>query len=85
MCELGIELADRRPKQLTRQLAEQADVVVTMGCADRCPYISDKRYSTGTCPTTKGQPTEAARATCDRIARRGTQLVTELDSDDRRP
>src|ERR1035441_5985387 len=35
MRELGIDLSDRRPQQLTRELAEQADVVVTMGIADR--------------------------------------------------
>jgi arsenate reductase len=39
MRELGIDLADRRPQLLTRELAEQADVVVTMGCGDKCPYI----------------------------------------------
>ena len=39
MRELGIDLADRRPQRLTTELAEQADVVVTMGCGDTCPFI----------------------------------------------
>src|SRR5205807_8948627 len=39
MRELGIDLADRRPKLLSRELAEQADVVVTMGCGEECPFI----------------------------------------------
>ena len=40
MRELGIDLADRTPQLLTRELAEQADVVVTMGCGDACPGAS---------------------------------------------
>src|ERR1700749_4443876 len=44
MRELGIDLADRRPRLLTRELAEHADVVVTMGCGDQCPVIPGKRY-----------------------------------------
>src|SRR6476469_7039727 len=44
MRELGIDLAGRRPQRLTTELAEQADVVVTMGCGDTCPYIPGKRY-----------------------------------------
>lgn len=44
MRELGVDLSDRRPQRLTRELAEQADVVVTMGCGDACPHIPGKRY-----------------------------------------
>ena len=44
MRELGLDLADRRPQALTRELAERADVVVTMGCGDACPIIPGKRY-----------------------------------------
>src|SRR4051794_38271348 len=44
MRELGIDLSDRTPRKLTAELAEGADVVVTMGCGDECPYIPGKRY-----------------------------------------
>src|SRR6202021_3400399 len=44
MQELGIDLSGRRPQLLTDELAEWADVVVTMGCGDACPYIPGKRY-----------------------------------------
>ena len=44
MRELGIDLSDRRPQPLTDELARWADVVVTMGCGDECPYIPGKRY-----------------------------------------
>src|SRR5262249_37451571 len=44
MRELGIELSDRVPQLLRRELAEQADLIVTMGCGDECPYMPGKRY-----------------------------------------
>jgi arsenate reductase len=79
MGELGIDLADRRPRRLTRELAAQADVVVTMGCGDACPYIPGKRYIDWQLPDPKGQPLEAVRSTRDDIARRVRQLADELD------
>jgi arsenate reductase len=54
MRELDIDLADRVPRALTRELAERADVVVTMGCGDECPYIPGKRYRLG--PPRPGRP-----------------------------
>jgi arsenate reductase len=44
MREIGIDLSHRRPQKLTDEIAQQADVVVTMGCGDTCPYIPGKRY-----------------------------------------
>ena len=44
MLELGIDLAERVPQPLTDELAGWADVVVTMGCGDACPYIPGRRY-----------------------------------------
>ena len=80
MRELGIDLAGRRPQLLTRELAEQADVVVTMGCGDRCPYIPGKRYLDWDLPDPKGQPIDAVRATRDEISTRVRALVAELDA-----
>jgi arsenate reductase (thioredoxin) len=80
MRELGIDLAERRPQLLTRELAEQADVVVTMGCGDRCPYVPGKRYVDWDLPDPKGQPLDAVRATRDQIAERVRALVAELDA-----
>ena len=48
MRELGVDLSERRPQRLTQQLAEQADIVVTMGCGDACPYIPGKLRGLGT-------------------------------------
>ena len=78
MRELGIDLAGRRPQPLTDELAQRADVVVTMGCGDACPYIPGTRYLDWDLPDPKGRPLEEVRATRDEIARRVEALVDEL-------
>jgi arsenate reductase (thioredoxin) len=78
MRELDIDLADRKPRALTRELAEQADVVVTMGCGDACPYIPGKRYLDWDLPDPKGRPLDEVRATRDEIERRVRELAEEL-------
>ena len=79
MRELGIDLADRVPQKLTPEHAEEADVVVTMGCGDECPYIPGKRYLDWDLEDPKGRPLDEVRATRDEIARRVSELVAELD------
>lgn len=79
MNELGIDLSDRRPKLLNTEDAEWADVVVTMGCGDKCPYIPGRRYVDWDLPDPKGQPIDAVRNTRDGIARRVEALIAELD------
>jgi arsenate reductase (thioredoxin) len=79
MRELGIDISGRTPRRLTRELAEQADVVVTMGCGDECPYIPGKRYLDWDLADPKGRSLEEIRATRDEIARRVEALVAELD------
>jgi arsenate reductase len=77
MRELGVDLADRTPQPLTRELASLADVVVTMGCGDECPYIPGKRYIDWELPDPHGRPVDEVRAIRDRIA----ELVAELARD----
>ena len=79
MSELGIDLSDRKPQKLTRELAERADVVVTMGCGDECPYIPGKRYIDWDLPDPKGQPVEAVRELRNDIDRRVSELIAQLD------
>ena len=79
MRELEIDLSGRTPRALTRELAERADVVVTMGCGDECPYIPGKRYVDWELEDPQGRSIEEVRATRDEIARRVAALVTELD------
>jgi arsenate reductase len=79
MAELGIDLSGRRPRRLATEDAEWADVVVTMGCGDECPYVPGRRYLDWDLPDPKGQPLEAVRATRDEIAARVEALLAELD------
>jgi protein-tyrosine-phosphatase len=79
MKELGINLSGREPKELTRELAEWADVVVTMGCGDECPYIPGKRYLDWDLPDPKGRPIGEVRRTRDEIERRVMELIAEMD------
>jgi protein-tyrosine-phosphatase len=79
MRELGIDLADRTPRLLTRDLAEQADVVVTMGCGEECPYIPGKRYLDWELPDPNGRPIGEVRATRDEIQARVGELVRQLE------
>jgi arsenate reductase (thioredoxin) len=79
MREIGIDLSGRTPRLLTRELTEQADVVVTMGCGDECPYIPGKRYVDWDLPDPKGRPVDDVRAIRDDIAARVAELVAELD------
>ncbi|MFZ0043636.1 MAG: arsenate reductase ArsC [Solirubrobacteraceae bacterium] len=78
MREVGIDLSDRHPQLLTRNLIEQADIVVTMGCGDQCPYIPGKRYIDWELPDPAGQPIGTVREIRDVIGRRVTALLTEL-------
>ena len=80
MRELGIDVSDCVPRKLTRELAERADVVVTMGCGDECPYVPGKRYVDWDLADPKGRPLDEVRATRDDIARRVAALVEELDA-----
>jgi arsenate reductase (thioredoxin) len=79
MREIGIDIADHRPQLLTRELAQQADLVITMGCGDQCPYIPGKRYIDWDLPDPKDLPLESVRAIRDEIDQRVRALVHELD------
>jgi len=78
MGEIGIDLSGRTPQLLTRELAEWADVLVTMGCGDQCPYIPGKRYIDWELPDPAGRPIDEVRRTRDAIDRRVHDLIDEL-------
>ena len=79
MREIGIDLGDRTPQMLTAELAERADIVITMGCGDECPFIPGKRYIDWELPDPAGQPIEAVRDLRDRIAALVSELLTDID------
>ncbi len=78
MREIGIDLADRTPQLLTRELADEAEIVVTMGCGDQCPYIPGKRYIDWELDDPHGQPIEQVRGIRDEIDRRVADLINNL-------
>jgi arsenate reductase len=79
MGEIDIDLSERVPHGLTEDDARWADVVVTMGCGDKCPYIPGRRYVDWDLTDPAGLPVDAVRAVRDEIDRRVRALVGELD------
>jgi arsenate reductase (thioredoxin) len=79
MREHGVDLATRTPHRLTTADAEWADVVVTMGCGDECPYVPGTTYVDWDLEDPKGRPVEEVRATRDEIERRVVELIDELN------
>ena len=80
MAEVGLDVSDQVPRRLTNDLAQWADVIVTMGCGDECPYIPGTRYLDWDLPDPKGRPIEEVRATRDEIATRIEGLLSDLDT-----
>jgi arsenate reductase (thioredoxin) len=75
MQELGIDIGDRVPHRLDRSDVEWADLVVTMGCGDACPYIPGKQYVDWDLDDPAGQPIEKVREVRDEIQRRTEELL----------
>jgi arsenate reductase (thioredoxin) len=78
MREVGIDLSEQRPQLLTTELAEQADLIVTMGCGDSCPYIPGKRYLDWDLPDPSEMPVDQVRRLREEIADRVRTLVAAL-------
>ena len=78
MRELDVDIADRVPQKLTDDLARWADIVVTMGCGDACPYIAGRRYIDWELADPAGKPIEEVRAIRDDIIQRISTLATTL-------
>ena len=81
MRELDIDVSGRVPRKLGRADAEWADVVVTMGCGDACPYVPGKRYIGWQLDDPHGQPPGRVREIRDDIAARVEALPHELDDE----
>jgi arsenate reductase len=79
MSELGIDLSTRVPQALSEEDAGWADVVVTMGCGDQCPYVPGRRYLDWDLPDPKGRPLEEVRRIREEIERRVRELMRELE------
>ena len=80
MREVGIDVADSSPHALDQNDMGWADLVVTMGCGDECPYIPGKRYLDWELDDPAGRPLDEVRGVRDDIQRRVEALVAELDA-----
>ena len=78
MADVGIDITAQRPKKLTDDMAQRADVIVTMGCGDACPVYPGKRYVDWELPDPAGRSVEEVRPIRDDIDARVRALVTEL-------
>ena len=78
MREVGIDLGTERPKLLTDGAVREADVVVTMGCGDACPFYPGKRYLDWELPDPADRPVEEVRQIRDRIDELVGGLLGEL-------
>ncbi|MBO0843891.1 MAG: arsenate reductase ArsC [Nocardioides sp.] len=78
MAEEGIDIASEAPKLLSDTAVHEADVVVTMGCGDECPYFPGKRYEDWVLDDPAGQAIEVVRPIRDEIRHRVENLLAEL-------
>jgi protein-tyrosine-phosphatase len=79
MAEVGIDITGEYPKPWTGEIVQAADVVITMGCGDTCPFFPGKRYEDWALPDPAGQDLDAVRPIRDEIEKRIRQLLAELD------
>ncbi|MCZ7432368.1 arsenate reductase ArsC [Streptomyces sp. WMMC1477] len=80
MKEIGVDIADARPKVLTTEAVQASDYVITMGCGDACPVFPGKRYLDWALDDPAGQGVEAVRPIRDAIKARVEELVAEIDA-----
>ena len=78
MAERGIDIAGEVPRRWQDEDVRTADVVVTMGCGDTCPYYPGRRYEDWELDDPKGQPIEVVRGIRDDIERRVASLLDEV-------
>ena len=78
LAERGIALSTAYPKPLTDTVVQAADVVITMGCGDTCPYFPGKVYEDWDVPDPHGQPIEVVRDIRDDLQQRVTRLLRSV-------
>jgi arsenate reductase len=78
MAEVGIDITDQKPKILEYEVAQDSDVIITMGCGDACPIFPGKRYEDWKLDDPAGQGVEAVRPIRDEIKTRIEALLADL-------
>jgi len=77
MQEIGIDLSDAKPQEMTEELARDAQLLITMGCGDKCPYVPGLRREDWPLRDPKGQPMEVVRAIREDIRVRVQSLLVQ--------
>ena len=75
MKEVGLDLSAAQPRRLTQEMAQNASLLVTMGCGDKCPYVPGLRVEDWPLPDPKGQPLVRVREIRDEVRRRVEALL----------
>lgn len=75
MQEIGIDLSEAKPQKLTEELAREAQLLITMGCGDKCPYVPGLRRDDWPLRDPKGLPAEEVRAIRDDVKARVQNLI----------
>lgn len=75
MREVGIDLSNAKPQKLTEDMAKDAQLLITMGCGDECPYVAGLRRDDWPLKDPKGLPAEQVRAIRDEVRQRVTLLI----------
>jgi len=75
MQEAGIDLSHAKPQKLTEELAKDAQLLITMGCGDKCPYVPGLRRDDWPLRDPKGLPTEEVRAIRDEVKAKVETLI----------
>lgn len=77
MQEVGIDLSDAKPQKLTEELAKDAQLLITMGCGDKCPYVPGLRRDDWPLQDPKGLPLTEVRSIRDEIQQKVKDLLAE--------
>jgi protein-tyrosine-phosphatase len=77
MQEVGIDLSNAKPQKLTDELAQDAQLLITMGCGDKCPYVPGLRRDDWPLRDPKGLPVDEVRAIRDEVKGRVQSLIVQ--------
>jgi arsenate reductase (thioredoxin) len=78
MSEVGLDISHEQPRKFTDDMLRGADVIVTMGCGDECPFVPGKRYEDWALADPAGQDLDTVRSIRDQIETRVSALIAEL-------
>jgi len=77
MQEIGIDLSNAKPQKLTEDLVRKAQLLITMGCGDNCPYVPGLSRDDWPLRDPKGQPIDEVRKIRDEIRARVQLLLAQ--------